>query len=437
MLAPAYDGRYASRMDPAAEQEPPAEPGAAGAPEPLLTDAQTRGAEEVGRPSADPTRLPPWIPRLLLAVVITVFASYAAFSLIRRLSHLLLWLVAALFLSFALEPAANWLVAHGWKRGVAAAVVLFGLGLLGLVGVALMVPLIIDQVQELIARVPGWLDQASVYTQRWFDTKLTSDTILRQIASAQSDVRGIAANVASVGAFLLGLVFQVLTIGLFTFYLVADGPRFRRGVCSLLPQRMQRDLLAAWDVAIDKTGGYLYSRLLLAVINATFSFIVLQALGIPFAAPLALWQGLVSQFIPVVGTYIAAAVPLLVALLEDPWKALWFLIFVIIYQQVENYLLAPRITAKTMQLHPAVAFGAALAGGSISGLLGAFMALPAAAVIQSTISTYLKRHEVVETQLTREDAVVIEKRSGSAEEDEAIQDGILGRLSSRWRRTGT
>jgi predicted PurR-regulated permease PerM len=437
MLAPAHDGRYASRMDPAAAQEPPAEPGAAGAPEPLLTDDQTRGAEEVVRPSADATRLPPWIPRLLLAVVITVFASYAAFSLIRRLSHLLLWLVAALFLSFALEPAVNWLVAHGWKRGVAAAVVLFGLGLLGLIGVALMVPLVIDQVQELIARIPGWLDQASVYTERWFDTKLTSDTILRQIASAQSDVRGIAANVASVGAFLLGLVFQVLTIGLFTFYLVADGPRFRRGVCSLLPQRMQRDLLAAWDVAIDKTGGYLYSRLLLAVINATFSFIVLQALGIPFAAPLALWQGLVSQFIPVVGTYIAAAVPLLVALLEDPWKALWFLIFVIIYQQIENYLLAPRITAKTMQLHPAVAFGAALAGGSISGLLGAFMALPAAAVIQSTISTYLKRHEVVETQLTREDAVVIEKRSGSAEEDEAIQDGILGRLSSRWRRTGT
>lgn len=437
MLAPAYDGRYASRMDPAAAQEPPAEPGAAGAPEPLLTDDQTRGAEEIiGRPSADATRLPPWIPRLLLALVITVFASYAAFSLIRRLSHLLLWLVAALFLSFALEPAVNWLVAHGWKRGVAAAVVLFGLALLGVIGVALMVPLIIDQVQELIARVPGWLDQASVYTQRWFDTRLTSATILRQIANAQEDVQGIAANVASVGAFLLGLIFQVLTIGLFTFYLVADGPRFRRGVCSLLPPRVQRDLLAAWEVAIDKTGGYLYSRLLLAIINATFSFIVLQSLGIPFAAPLALWQGFVSQFIPVVGTYIAAAVPLLVALLEDPWKALWFLIFVIIYQQIENYLLAPRITAKTMQLHPAVAFGAALAGGSISGLLGAFMALPAAAVIQSTISTYLKRHEVVETHLTREDAVIIEERNG-ADPDQSTEEGMFGRISARWRRPET
>src|SRR4029450_10888499 len=95
-----------------APQDAPPDPGAAGAPDPLLTDDQTRGAEEAVRPSADATRLPPWIPRLLLPVVITVFASYAAFSLIRRLSHLLLWLVAALFLSFALEPAVNWLVAH-------------------------------------------------------------------------------------------------------------------------------------------------------------------------------------------------------------------------------------------------------------------------------------------------------------------------------------
>jgi predicted PurR-regulated permease PerM len=291
-------------------------------------------------------------------------------------------------------------------------------------------------VQELIARVPGWLAEASEYTERWFDTRLTSTTILRQIANAQADVSGIAANVASVGAFVLGLIFQVLTIGLFTFYFVADGPRFRRGVCSLLPPRIQVDLLAAWEVAIDKTGGYLYSRLLLALINATISFAVLQALGVPFAAPLALWQGFVSQFIPVVGTYIAAAVPLLVALLEDPWKALIFLIFVVIYQQIENYLLAPRITAKTMQLHPAVAFGAALAGASLSGLIGAFMALPAAAVIQSTVSNYLKRHEVVENELTREDEIEVEEAKQEAEGDEAGARRWIRRFSIRTRDGG-
>jgi len=110
---------------------------------------------------------------------------------------------------------------------------------------------------------------------------------------------------------------------------------------------------------------------------------------------------------------------------------------VIIYQQIENYLLAPRITAKTMQLHPAVAFGAALAGGSISGLLGAFMALPAAAVIQSTISTYLKRHEVVETELTREDAVVPDERDAADGAEATTQAGMFARLSSRWRREAT
>jgi predicted PurR-regulated permease PerM len=293
-----------------------------------------------------------------------------------------------------------------------------------------MVPLVIDQVQELIQRVPDWLEEASVYTERWFDFELTSQEILEDVAGAQANISEIATNVASVGALLLGLVFQVLTIGLFTFYLVAEGPKFRRAVCSLLPPRRQHEILAAWDVAIDKTGGYLYSRLLLAVINAGFSFIVLQALGVPFALPLAIWQGFVSQFIPVVGTYIAAAIPLLVALLEDPWSAFFFLIFVVVYQQIENYFLAPRITARTMQLHPAVAFGAALAGGAISGLIGAFMALPAAAVIQATVSTYLKRHEVVESELTREDEPGPEEEAAEGDDE----DGLMSRFSSRLRR---
>jgi predicted PurR-regulated permease PerM len=402
-----------------------------------LTEAQARGSEELGREPRDPEslRMPPWIPRLLLLIVLVFFAAYASFMLFRRLRDLIVWLVAALFLSFALEPAVNWLVGRGWRRGVATAAVLFGLILLGMVTVALMVPLVIDQVQELIARVPDWLAEASVYTERWFDVELTGERILEQIASAQTDVQGIAANLASVGAFLLGLLFQVASIALFTFYFVADGPRFRRAVCSLLPPRRQHEVLAAWDIAIDKTGGYLYSRLLLAAMNAFFSFIVLQALGVPFAAPLALWQGFVSQFIPVVGTYIAAAVPLVVALLEDPWSALFFLIFVLVYQQIENYFLSPKITARTMQLHPAVAFGAALAGGSINGLIGAFMALPAAAVIQATVSTYLTRHDVVDTELTREDSGAEEQPND--EDPQPETDGILRRMGVKMRRNGT
>jgi predicted PurR-regulated permease PerM len=403
----------------------------AGDPDPLTGPEPERAARPDPGGSGGGSGLPAWVPRLLLMVVLTVFAAYATFNLIRRLQSLLLWLVASLFLSFALEPAVNWLVRRGWRRGTAAAAVLFGLGLVGLLMVALMVPLVIDQVQELVQRVPEWLAEASVYTERWFDVTLTSEEILEDIAGAEADIGNIAANVAEVGGLLLGLLFQVLTIGLFTFYLVADGPRFRRAVCSLLPPRRQHEVLAAWDIAIDKTGGYLYSRLLLAVISSAVTFVVLQALGVPFALPLAIWQGFVSQFIPVVGTYIAAAIPLVVALLEDPWTALFFLIFVLVYQQIENYLLSPKITARTMQLHPAVAFGAALAGGSISGLIGAFMALPAAAVIQATVSTYLKRHEVVETELTRE---VEEEPEDEPTPSAGGTDGLLSRFSARLRR---
>lgn len=404
---------------------------------PPLTDAQVRGAEEV-RPrlsEAFSGRMPVWVPRLILMVILSAFAAYATFMLIRTLRNLLLWLVAALFLSFALEPAVNFLVRRGWKRGSATASVLIGLALVGLVTIAAMVPLVIDQFSELVQRAPELLRKASTYTDRWFGIKLQSAEITDFLKQANNDVGSLATRVASIGALILSLVFQVLTIGLFTFYLVADGPRFRRSVCSVLTPRRQREVLAAWDIAIDKTGGYLYSRLLLAIVNALATFVVLTMLGVPFAVPLALWQGFVSQFIPIVGTYIAAAIPLLVALLEDPFSALMFLIFVAVYQQIENYVLSPRITARTMQLHPAVAFGAALAGGSIGGLLGAFMALPAAAVIQATVSSYLKRHAVVETELTREDAEAILSSSEiPVAERTPEQKRLLARVSEKLRR---
>jgi predicted PurR-regulated permease PerM len=364
-------------------------------------------------------------------VILSVFAAYAAFQLIRTLRNLLLWLVAALFLSFALEPAVNYLVRRGWKRGRATAAVLLTLFLVALVTFAAMVPLVIDQVSELVTRAPSLINKASDYTNRWFGVRLQSQEVTSWIAEANKNVGNLAGRVAQVGALLLSMVFQALTIGLFTFYLVADGPRFRRTVCSVLTPRRQREVLQVWDIAIDKTGGYLYSRLLLAVLNAVMTFVVLTVLGVPFAVPLALWMGFVSQFIPIVGTYIAAAVPLVVALLEEPRAALIFLIFVAVYQQLENYILSPRITARTMQLHPAVAFGAALAGGSIGGLLGAFMALPAAAVIQAAVSSYLTRHEVVENELTKPDE---DDGPGPDPTDEASPDRLMARLANRFRR---
>jgi predicted PurR-regulated permease PerM len=242
-------------------------------------------------------------------------------------------------------------------------------------------------------------------------------------------VKGVAQNVAGnvlgFGTAILGAIFELATIALFTFYFVADGPRMRRTICSTLPPRRQREVLFAWEVGIDKTGGYLYSRLLLGAISATCFFILLKIIGVPFAVPLALWMGVVSQFVPVVGTYIAAALPLLVAVLVSPVDALIVLIYVLVYQQVENYLLAPKISAHTMQLHPAVAFGAAICGASVGGAVGAFLALPAAAIIQGVGGTYIRRHEVVDTELTQD-----------APNTEAAKPGMTERVRARLSRRG-
>jgi predicted PurR-regulated permease PerM len=261
---------------------------------------------------------------------------------------------------------------------------------------------VVAQTDELVDRAPRWLAQASAYTERWFGVSLSGEGVLGFIRAAKADLAGAAAQLAHAGGLVLGAVVEMLTIALFTFYLVADGPRFRRTICSYLPPRRQREVLATWEVAIDKTGGYLYSRLLLAGISAAVTFVALLVLHVPYPLPLALWMGFVSQFIPVIGTYLGASVPLLVALLEDPWSALIFLIFVVVYQQIENYILSPRITARTMQLHPAVAFTAALAGAWIGGLVGALIALPVVAILQATVSTYAHRHEILETELTHD-----------------------------------
>jgi predicted PurR-regulated permease PerM len=121
---------------------------------------------------------------------------------------------------------------------------------------------------------------------------------------------------------------------------------------------------------------------------------------VPYALALGVWVGLVSQFIPTVGTYLAGVLPVLVALAADPIDALWVLVFIVIYQQLENYLIQPRITATTMQLHPAVAFGSVIAGAALLGAVGAFLSIPVAASLQAFLTTYVRRYEVSDTALT-------------------------------------
>ena len=361
--------------------------------------------------SASPSKrktTPAWLPdvldlggkRLFVVLVGAALTIFAVLWLARELASFLSTIVMALFLSFALEPAAQWFVNRGWKRTRATGLIMLLLLIVCIVLVALIVPAVVTGFQQLIDNAPGLVDRLSSWL-RPLKIDLSTATLISELQNNADKVIAAARNVA--GGFVLGVassiiggLFRVATIALFTYYFVAEGPQLRRVILTRMPPERQERLLFVWEQAITQTGGYFYSRLLLALINGTGMYIVLRVNNVPFAAPLAIFEGIVAEFIPIVGTYIGGAAPILVAFLSSTPAGLWAAGYVVVYQQIENYFLSPRLTAKTMSLHPAVAFAAALIGGAIGGLVAAFLALPVAGVIQAALTEYSHSYDVVE-----------------------------------------
>jgi predicted PurR-regulated permease PerM len=374
-------------------------------------------ATEASTSGGPPPEQPAWVPellrsverRLVLVIVVGGVALLGALFLLDKLSGLISILITALFFSFALEPAVGYLVTkRGWRRGAATGAV-FLAGLVGMVLVlALVIPAVISGFQQLIDNAPEWVDKIAAWLKP-LGIEFSTDKLIEEVRkNAEDVVSNAAGGFFALTSSVLGALFRWSAIGLFLFYFVAEGPKVRSAMCSLLPPERQKHMLFVLDQAIDQTGGYFYSRLLLAIINGTGLFITLLVFDVPFAAPLAVFEGVVASFVPIVGSYIGGAVPVLFAFLTSPAAGIGALAYILIYQQIENFFLSPRLTAKTMALHPAVAFAAALMGGALGGLLFAFLALPAAGVIQAAVKAWGRRYEVLQDELT----VEVRDRSG-------------------------
>lgn len=371
--------------------------------------------EQRDRPTGDrrDDELPGWSGPLLrqltirgiVVIVAGVLGVYLITGVASRLTGFFGIIFTAFFLSFALEPGVNWFASRGWRRGAATGLIFLIVFLAVVVLVALIIPAVISGTRQLIGAAPALVDTFVRWANR-LGWNVSPENLTAQIEQRAQDLVGsatrLAGNVFGIAASILGGVFRWATISLFTFYIVAEGPKLRRIVCSALPPRSQERVLFVWDQAIEKTGAFFYSRLLLAVVNGGGMYITLRVFRVPFAAPLAIFEGLVAEFIPIVGTYIAGAPPILVALLFSLPAGIAALSYVLIYQQVENYFLSPKLTARTMALHPAVAFAAALIGGAIGGVLAAFLALPVAGVVQAAVQEYGRRYAVVGSDLTGE-----------------------------------
>ncbi len=359
--------------------------------------------QQTPAPTATEAR-PAWLNQFVWSVlwkVVGVFlATVMMVLLVQELRHLLWLLVVSSFFAVAMIPGVDQLHRRwGRSRGAAVGVIYVSVVSFVILMVWVLNPAIDEFANQVRANGGSWVDQLNGMSRHWLGRDLVGEEAGdRAAVVTQDSLRGWSGNILGLASSGIGTLFDVTVVAMFAFYFAADYPRIERAVLSRLnPDRQE---LYGWvtELSIRQTGNYFYSRLLLTLINATFGTCVMLILGLPlaFALPLAVFMGFFSQFIPAIGTYIGAAIPLLTVLaLQGPGRALILLIWVLLYQWFENTLLSPRLSAKTMQLNGAVAFGATLAGGAIAGPVGAFMALPFAALMTAVMKNSGKRYAVV------------------------------------------
>ena len=338
--------------------------------------------------------------RRTLVVAGVLLLTALALYLLFRLRNLLFMVFVALFIAVAIEPPVHFLEKRGWRRGLATGLVFLVAFLLFVAFVALLVPLFVNQFNGLIDALPGYIESVSLQLNEWFNLDISTESLQQEASRLPDLIAGaggtILGGLVSVTTGVFSFLFFATTVALFSFYMVAELPKLQRTVLSTMNQDRQSDALHIWDVAVEKMGGYIYSRLILSFLSGTLTAIFLSILDVPFAISLGIWVGVLSQFIPVVGTYLAAILPAVVALSSRGLGTmLWVIVYFLAYQQVENYLIAPRITQRTMEIHPAVSIAAIIIGSALFGPIGVILALPMTGIIQALISESRREHAVI------------------------------------------
>ncbi len=304
------------------------------------------------------------------------------------------------FFAMAMAPAVDRLATR-MSRGLATLIVMGSVALFLVLFIAAFGALLVDQVIQILESLPTIAEEGLAWFNETFQTAYSAQELLAQVNLDKAALQRIASEVAlgifGIATSVLGTVFGLFTFALIAFYLSADGPRLRRYIASMLPPRSQEVFLNVWTITADKTGRYVAARVVLAAINSICSGIVFAIIGLPYWLPLAIWTGVVAQFVPTIGTYISIILPVIVGLLSgNPWLGVIVLVYALIYQQIENLTIEPKISAKAVDVHPAFAFVAVLLGAALFGVSGALLAIPVSAMILSLTDIYVQRHTLLE-----------------------------------------
>jgi len=330
--------------------------------------------------SATPQVASATVVRIVVVATITLLGLYAVY-LVRNV--LVLVLVAA-FLAVGLDPAVRRLESLGLSRGLAITSIFVGVVAFLFTFALAVVPPLVEQIGRFGTDLPQFVQEVSETNPRVREFVVENDIAekLKQAVSNVPDLIGTSfGDVVGIAGSVMGAIFSLLTVLILTIYFALSLSRIREGSLRLVPKSKRAQATELMDPILQKIGGYIAGQVTVALVAGALSFIFLAVVGVPFPVALALWVA-IAALIPLVGATIGAVPAVVVAFATSLGLGIATLIYFIVYQQIENYVIAPRVMTKAVDISPAAVLLAALIGGSLLGFVGALMAIPAAASIK-------------------------------------------------------
>ncbi len=308
--------------------------------------------------------------------------AWALWGSLGRATTAITLLLVSFVLALALAPIVDRLTGRMPRAAAVTAVFLGLVGALVLIGL-LVVPPVVTQGSQLAQQAPQYvqdlLDTSWVRElDRHYDIIDRAEQELMGSLTNQSFIEGVLGGILGAGRAVVSGVFQTLTVLVLTLYLLASLPRVKQAAFAMVPASRRPRVEPLSEEIMRRVGSYAIGQVGIASLNAVASYVMMLIVGIPYAAVLAVSVGLLG-LIPMVGATLGAAIVSVVAFFDEPRKALIAIVYYVVYQQVENYVIAPRVMQHTVSVPGTVTVVAALVGGTLLGVLGALLAIPVAA----------------------------------------------------------
>ena len=328
--------------------------------------------------------------RVVLRAVLVVVGVVVSLWLIYILRKPLTWIFIAAFIAIALSGPISFL-SRRMRRGFAVAIVYVCLILTPFALIALLVPPIVEQGNNLVQNLPDYAQQVTAFVKdndrlRQLEDDYDITGKLEDEAAKLPGRLGAAAGVLSdIGLGLINSIFAAVTILVLSLFMGSSGRRFLDTWARRYPPEREAWMRNLFERIGNAIGSYMAGALVQASIAGVSSYVVMLILGIDYALPLAVIV-FILDLLPLVGATLGALIVGVVTLFSDfPVDTLVWAVFAIIYQQVENNIIQPRIQSRALQLDPLIVLVSVLFGSTLAGVLGALLAIPVAASIQITI----------------------------------------------------